>query len=239
MWFALTFCSRTGGRRTFIGPPAAAAERRSGMHSNHTPRRRIAPLLAGFLVGWFLCLGTVLALRSKLNEATVEKSQEALSSEASDAIAEVRVRFELLTKLGWDGLRVHPHAHAGNVVLTGEVKKRSTQEIAEEVALSVDGVNKVDDQVRVVPSTQPEPPVARAAEHVEDEFQDALLEARVKGRLLEQMGTNALHLEVEASDGVVSLRGTVPSEEHLKLAVATAKKTKGVRQLVDLLEVRS
>ena len=39
------------------------------------------------------------------------------------------------------------------------------------------------------------------------------------------------------SDGVVSLRGTVPDEARRKLALETAKKVDGVKELIDLIAV--
>jgi hyperosmotically inducible protein len=66
---------------------------------------------------------------------------------------------------------------------------------------------------------------------------DALLETKVKVRLLEQLGKVAFDIEVEATDGVVSLSGTVPDAARRDLAGKIAKGTGGVKELHDLLKV--
>jgi osmotically-inducible protein OsmY len=109
------------------------------------------------------------------------------------------------------------------------VSKRSTAELAEEVARSVEGVSKVDNRLAVVEGSQ-------ASGNVENEANDSLLESRVKMALASEIGRHAWNVEVEATDGVVSLRGTVPDRERREIAVKAAKGTKGVRKVVDLIK---
>ena len=53
-----------------------------------------------------------------------------------------------------------------------------------------------------------------------------------------EIGRYALDLEVEATDGVVSLRGKLPDRLRKRLALDTAKETQGVKTVIDLLDVR-
>lgn len=150
----------------------------------------------------------------------------------NDAVTNVKVRALLLDKLGADALSVHIEVDRGRVKLTGTVEQKSTQELAKEVALSVKGVHEVDNRITIGPNK-----TTKAVDKAEAELRDAVLEARVKGRLLDQVGTNAMKIEVEASDGVVSLRGTVPSASIRSTSLETAKTTKGVDKVIDLIEV--
>lgn len=150
-----------------------------------------------------------------------------------DAVTNVKVRALLLDKLGTDALGVHIEVDRGKVMLTGKVEKKSTQELAKEVALSVQGVHEVDNRITVGPSK-----ATTTVDKAEAELKDAVLEARVKGRLLDQVGTNAMRIEVEASDGIVSLRGAVPSESIRSTSLETAKSTKGVHKVIDLIDVQ-
>ena len=43
---------------------------------------------------------------------------------------------------------------------------------------------------------------------------------------------------LEATDGVVSLRGTVPDANRKKLALDTAGKTEGVKRVIDLIKIK-
>jgi hyperosmotically inducible protein len=74
-------------------------------------------------------------------------------------------------------------------------------------------------------------------EAVGGEVGDGALESMVKGLLLDELGRRGFSIEVEAVDGVVSLRGTVPDEARRKLALETARKVDGVKQVVDLVSV--
>jgi len=56
--------------------------------------------------------------------------------------------------------------------------------------------------------------------------------------LLGEIGRYAPDLEVEVTDGVVSLRGTLPDKERKSLALRAARETSGVQRVVDLVQVR-
>lgn len=162
-----------------------------------------------------------------------------LAGDLAAARVTVAVRLALLEKLGRDGLRIHIDVRGDKVTLTGSVAARASQELAEEVALSVKGVRSVDNRLQLLDSVQAEPhPVEKAVGKAENEVDDAVLESRVKLRLLDQMGLVAFNVEVEAVDGIVSLRGTLPDEDHRDIALRTTNHAKGVKKVVDLLRVR-
>ncbi len=114
------------------------------------------------------------------------------------------------------------------------MEKQASRDLAKEVALSVEGVREVDNQLRVNPAHR-----KSTGKTIEADIRNAALETKVKHLLLAEVGSNALKIEVEASDGVVSLRGAVPSSEVEKLAVQKAEHTGGVRKVVNLLKVSS
>lgn len=189
-------------------------------------------LAATTLVGTGLIVGRGTALAESRNGTSAQTTHE---SAFDDAVTHVKIRTELLTKLGWDALHIDVDVHGPRVVLSGTVKKRSTQELAKEVALAVPGVDDVSDNVRVEQASPAATPVGRAVDHADEEVRDALLEMRVKGRLLDEIGGQAMHVEVEASNGVVSLRGTVPTDDQRDIALRTARRTKGVTKVINLI----
>lgn len=158
---------------------------------------------------------------------TVEK----IDTSVSEALTEVALKAKLITKLGADGLHIHVAVQGSKVVLTGQVEKKESQELAKEVALSVEDVKDVDNRLTQSPATE-----TSAMKDVELEIKDGVLETKVKSALLTQVGENALKIEVEATNGVVSLRGTVPSAEISKTAVAKAKSVSGVSKVINLLK---
>jgi hyperosmotically inducible periplasmic protein len=199
------------------------------------PTLTVVSLLGAMVAGFVWLSGVGLALAA----VSGHEAGRASDSAVADALTHVRLRADLLEKLGWDALAIDVDVHGSSVVLSGRVHKRSTEELSEEVALSVPGVKKVDDDVEVIKDDNGTRPVARGVEHAEREVGDALLEARVKGRLLEEIGREAFRVEVEATDGVVSLRGTVPSREQREIALRTARRTTGVVKVIDLIRERA
>jgi osmotically-inducible protein OsmY len=189
-----------------------------------------ALLLGALLLG--ACASTVPTPRSQAGDETVREQ------DVADARLEREIRLVLLEKLGEDGLGVTVEATGGRVTLVGAVDERATQELAEEVAKSVAGVQSVDNRLFARQESPETTTPGRAAGTAEREVNDAVLEMRVGRNLLGEIGRYALDLEVEATDGVVSLRGTLPDRERRSLALRAARETSGVKDVIDLLQVR-
>lgn len=195
-----------------------------------TPKALLAAALFGFLLS--ACASTIPTDRSRAAAEAVQEQQ------VSDARLEKSVRLALLEKLGEDALVVTVVVKDRRVRLVGQVEKRSTQDLAEEVVRTVPGVLDVDDDLTNREEAAHGTPVTRVVGHAEHKVDDAVLEMRVGKNLLEEIGRYALDLEVEASDGVISLRGALPDRERKSLALKAAEGTSGVKKVIDLLKVQ-
>ncbi len=156
-----------------------------------------------------------------------------------DAILHFEVKARLLDALGWAATGIDVDSMDGRVVLSGTVPARSDRELAEEIVASVEGVGKVENRLELEDASAAGAPAttrvaARSAE-AGHEVRDALLEARLKAHLLEEIGRHALDIEVEAADGVVTLRGELDNEAHEQLALEAASRTEGVKRVINLL----
>jgi osmotically-inducible protein OsmY len=89
----------------------------------------------------------------------------------------------------------------------------------------------------LVPRTGGPGAAGRAAATAGRALSDADLETQVKSRLLGELGRFALEIEVEATDGVVSLRGWVPDAARERFALDTAQGVRGVERVIDLIRV--
>lgn len=171
--------------------------------------------------------------------SAIDRAWDQVTDSVAEALLVTRIRVALLDRLKEDGLRVSIAMHDGTVDLSGAVKNRSSVELAARVAASVKGVRSVRSRVTVADGTQgPEPPVARVVGTVERSVGDALLEGRIKTRLLEQLGKVAFKVDVDAADGIVTLSGAVPDAARKRLAAGIARGTSGVKDVRDLLKVR-
>jgi osmotically-inducible protein OsmY len=148
---------------------------------------------------------------------------------ATDAETEGAITSTLVDKLGSDASTIRVAFHEGKATLSGHVAEKATQELAEQVALYVPGVKKVENEIDAENSK------GLLRGKLGGESEDATLESSVKKALKGEVGSTADKIEVEACDGAVSIRGTVPDKARHDLAVAAATKTKGVSKVVDLL----
>lgn len=69
-------------------------------------------------------------------------------------------------------------------------------------------------------------------------YEDARIEAEVKARLVAEKAANLTRLGVLSSNGIVYLSGTVESSDQRARAEALAGGVRGVRRVVNTLEVR-
>lgn len=191
-----------------------------------TPRRFAVMLVVAVAV----VLGAV--------AASIGQEAPAATSQEKALTLEQQVTTMLVNKLGDDAATIRVVVdNKGKAVLVGTTTRRSTQELAKEVALFVPGVKKVQNKVEYVPAA-PEGNVAeKAVATTGDEASDSGLETSVKYQLNREVGKTAWKIEVEAVEGVVSLRGTVPDQARLDIALKTAAGVKGVKQVVDLLRI--
>jgi osmotically-inducible protein OsmY len=144
---------------------------------------------------------------------------------------EATISAKLVEVFGDDAKTIRVTFVDGKAILTGKVVARSTQELAEQVALYFPEVKKADNQLAA------ENDRSLTKGQMKDEAADAGLESAAKGALASEIGTYATDIEVEAADGVVSLRGTVPDDVRHKLAIDAMKRIKEIAKVVDLLRV--
>ena len=175
-------------------------------------------------------LAAALSLTSLLGASPANAAAKpgTMSAEVSNALGATNVKATLIEKLGADALGIAVSVSGETATLTGEVTKSPSQGLAEEVALSVKGIKKVDNKVTV---KNAEGAVAAS----EASVKNVSLEMKVKGILLTDIGTNALKIEVEAVDGVVSLRGKLDDSNTSNEAVRKTRSIKGVKKVVNLL----
>ena len=182
-----------------------------------------------------ICLPVLLALfaASPARVAPVDP----ITAEERLLIKEAEVTEKLLEKIGEAALEIRVRMDGDTAILTGNVPTRAARELADEVALSVEGIEKVSNRLKLEPGPRGSA-ASKVDRKMDQEVADAVLESRVKRHLFYEIGGRAKDLEVEAVDGVVSLRGKLDTADRRGLALRAAEKTDGVKQVVDLIEVR-
>lgn len=122
----------------------------------------------------------------------------------------------------------------GAVTLAGSVSDDVQRELAGELAASVDGVMRVDNQITVVPAYSPVTPPRTFRQRIDD----LNTAASIKRRLLAHGEFKGLKIGVKAERAIVTLYGVVGTGDQRARIEAIAAETAGVARVDNNLTVR-
>ena len=132
----------------------------------------------------------------------------------------------------------------GVVTLKGHVESESVRQQALQITKNTDGVREVRDQLNLGPSgsNRFEVPEAAATTGSADAtapvpVDDASIETSIQAKFFLDSALKARDVTVDASSGVVTLRGQVGSDSERAQALILARMTNGVQRVEDGLTV--
>lgn len=150
---------------------------------------------------------------------------------AKDAWIDGKAETTLLLNGNLNSFDINTDVSNGTVTLTGKVESAVDKALAEELVANLDGVNRVDNQLTVVAGSKKHPAADTS------KLTDAKIATVVKTRLLFESEVSGTGIDVDAKNGVVTLKGEVASDAEKDLAVAIAKNTNDVERVIDKLQV--
>jgi hyperosmotically inducible periplasmic protein len=118
----------------------------------------------------------------------------------------------------------------GVVTLTGTVDTAAAKARAVEVARNTKGVVSVTDQLALAPP-------ATSTSGVSEALTDPAITSAVKTKLLADPFSKGLKIDVDTSNSVVTLKGSVRTTEEKTRAEQIAKETTGVSSVVNELKI--
>jgi hyperosmotically inducible protein len=163
--------------------------------------------------------------------ATTSDEGRSLCTTASDAAITARVKSRLLSDPDVSGSRIDVDTKDKVVTLQGSVSSPAESTRAASLAASVDGVSAVSNRLRLATRDDRSPADGAAAGGAygkESKAGDAMITAKVKTRLLADPDVAGLRIDVDTRDSVVTLTGTVASEDQAARALALASEVEGV-----------
>lgn len=178
-----------------------------------------------------LASGIALAMASGLVAA------DTTSQDVIDARQETQIwtTYALSPHLRANDLKVS--VHNGKATLTGKVEEGVEKDLAKQIALGVNGVKDVDNQI-VVEADYVAP--ARSSSRTYGEsMDDAAITAAVKSKLTWSRYASARTTDVGTKSGKVTLQGTADSEASKDLAKSLAMNTRGVQSVDNRLVVKA
>ena len=125
------------------------------------------------------------------------------------------------------GTEVHINVLPYNqqVLLTGEAPTGPMRDQVEAIVNSIPGVKKIYNEIKVMPRSR-----------FEDRNRDAMITAKVKGRILRDSNVDATKIKVATEHTEVYLLGIVTEDEAAK-AVEVARQVEGVQRVVRVFEI--
>lgn len=181
-----------------------------------------------------LFLITALAL------AVVTGSASVLAETTSQELTDVRQETQIWTSYALNPyLRAHDlsvSVGSGKATLTGHVAEDVNKALANEIALGVKGIDRVDNQIVVDADYMPTRPGAERS--FGDTVDDASITAAVKAKLMWSKNADAISTHVVTRYGRVVLRGTAQSGEARDFAGRLASDTRGVVSVDNQLQIK-
>jgi osmotically-inducible protein OsmY len=110
------------------------------------------------------------------------------------------------------------------VLLVGQAPAASLRVLAEKIAHSTPGVQRVYDEISV------EPPIA-----ISQRSKDSWITSQVRSNMLAKKGLESGSVRIVTENGVVYLMGVVYTEQAM-LAVDVARRVNGVRKVVKIFQ---
>ncbi|CAM3695663.1 BON domain-containing protein [Rheinheimera salexigens] len=158
---------------------------------------------------------------------------------SKDAWIDGKAETTLLLNGNLNSFTIDTDVKNGVVTLTGNVENEVDKALAEELIENLDGVRSVDNKLMVDKSAKNKNHDKNYDRNGKDgnALTDAKITTVVKTRLLFESEVSGTSINVDTKDGTVTLNGHVDSSAEKDLAMAIAKKTKDVKNVVNNLKV--
>lgn len=201
-------------------------------------------ILSGILV---LCLGLGFMAGCNENSSRAEQKDNPNQVGKTETRSDTAITAELKGKITESDLLDHTdisvETNNGVVALTGTVATEAQKAHAEELAKNTTGVVSVNNQLGLNPD-QGKGMVGSAEEKTKEgyseakgELSNARITSEVKLKFAADDTVKALNIDVDTSNGVVTLNGTVNSRKELDQAVRLAKSVDGVKHVKSNLTI--
>jgi osmotically-inducible protein OsmY len=181
-----------------------------------------------------LALATATITALSLNPVLAAAAQGDMASQLSEARQEGSIWTAFALNKHLSPFKIDVEVEQGTAILKGKVENQVDRELAERIALDTKGIDKVDNQLEIDATIAAEPGTKA---NMAQRFEDATLTATVKSKLLWNSVTEALNIDVDSKDGVVTLKGRAQSPEAKELAGSLATNTDGVMSVNNLISI--
>ena len=175
-----------------------------------------------------------------MSDAAYSAESGSESSAVKDAWLDGKLEAVLLFNQHLNSFDIDTDVRDSVAYLGGTVESDIDRDLAVEIARSIDGITDVKSKLVVdMKSAKAASTSEQAAPNrtLRERVLNATLTARVKTRLLFNNNTEGLGINVDSKAGVVTLSGSVDSDQERELAAKIAGNTTGALKVIDNLVV--
>lgn len=175
-------------------------------------------------------------------KASMEQHSEESQSAVKDAWLHGKLESALLFNEHLNSFDIDTDVKNGTAYLRGAVESDIDRDLAGEIAKSITGVTKVENELvvdKAKAAMAKDTDAAKERHGFRQSVSNATLTARIKSTLLMNDNTGGMAINVDSKQGVVTLSGEVKSDEEKDLAIRLASNTSGATSVNDQLVVKS
>ncbi|PXX33830.1 MULTISPECIES: BON domain-containing protein [Burkholderia] len=192
--------------------------------SSHTSIRT-ALIAIGLVAG--LGIGTTCFATG---DSSISKTASNVGTTIDDTAITAKVKAKLMGEEGLGKSDISVTTADGVVTLDGVVSSLHAKSVAESAARSVDGVQRVSDNLEV-PTGAGTPVKHGAVAKTERAVSDSWITTKVKSRILSDSVSKGFDVSVMTTHGVVTLKGSLASQHAIDHVRNIARSVKGVRHV--------
>ena len=174
--------------------------------------------------------------------AATEKQADDSQSAIKDAWLHGKLESALLFNEHLNSFDIDTDVENGIAYLRGAVESDIDRDLAGEIAKSINGVTKVENELivdKAKAAMMKDDEAAKERQGFKQSVSNATLTARIKSQLLTNSNTGGMAINVDSKQGVVTLSGVVKSDQEKDLAIKLASNTSGATSVTDRLVVKS
>lgn len=189
-----------------------------------------------------VCLGVAssVAIQSYAEEPGIQTKIHEMSEDTkryfNNGLREGKIETALLFNENLNNFTIDVEVSDSQAMLRGNVSNGVEKELAEEIALSVDGIQEVENLLLISDETQEEQPVTKSDGFLAS-VEDASISAQVKMKLLANEFVDGVDINVDTDKNVVTLDGEVKTEAERDLAEQLVKNMEKVKSVDNQIKV--
>jgi len=167
----------------------------------------------------------------------MQLSAEDTADKLNDARMEGRIHMAYALNEHLSTFDLDIEVKGSDAVISGDVEDEVQKDLAEQVAVSIEGVESVDNQIKINDQYNHKVRSNDAGRSFRDSISDTTTTATVKSKLLWNGNTGGLDINVSTKNGYVTLEGQADSEASKSLAERLTANTDGVRSVDNNIQV--